>query len=421
MSNALALSAVTATLQYWLSSTLNDPSASLGSVAVTAVSPDIAQPGGPTGANAELSVNVFLHQVIYNAAWRNIGYPSVSRDGASRISNPPLALDLHYLLTAYASKDTEAEALMGYAVLMLHENPVFTRQQISAALTGIAPTQPFATVLKNSGLADQFEMVKVTPSKMNTEELAWLWTALKADYRLTFPFEVSVVLIEPQFAVLGSLPVFQANLTVQAGLQPSITQISPPTAPASGVPGQVAAAPGQPLVLGGSSLSNVTQISFTNPRVGVSYTYVLQPTDTVTETSITFPVPNDAVHFPAGIYQLTAQITDSTGTVQQSSNAVLAPVAPVIDGTPTHVVNSKGMLFTVNTTPQVQPNQSVSMSIGNYAGVVQTFNAATATLQFQFATLPAGTYVARLTVDGVPSNVTWSAAIPGFTGPEVII
>ena len=56
MSNALALSAVTATLQYWLSSTLNDPSASLGSVAVTAVSPDIAQPGGPTGANAELSV-----------------------------------------------------------------------------------------------------------------------------------------------------------------------------------------------------------------------------------------------------------------------------------------------------------------------------------------------------------------------------
>lgn len=421
MSNALALSAVTATLQYWLSSTLNDPSTSLGSVVVTAVSPDIAQPGGATGGNADLSLNVFLHQVIPNAAWRNIGYPSLSRDGATRISNPPLALDLHYLLTAYASKDTEAEALMGYAVLMLHENPVFTRQQISAALTGIAPTQPFATVLKNSGLADQFEMVKVTPSKMNKEELAWLWTALKADYRLTFPFAVSVVLIEPQFAVLGSLPVFQANLTVQAGLQPNITQISPPTPPSSGVAGQVAAAPGQPLTLGGSGMSNVTQISFTNPRVGVSYTYVLQPTDTITEASITFPVPNDAVHFPAGIYQLTAQITDSTGVVQQSSNSVLTPIAPVINGTPTYVTNSKGMLFTVDTIPQIQPNQSVSMSLGNYAGVVQIFNAATATLQFQFATLPAGEYVARLTVDGVPSNVTWSASIPGFTGPMVNI
>ncbi len=119
----------------------------------------------------------------------------------TRLSNPPLALDLHYLLTAYGSEDWQAEALLGFALLMLHENPVLTRHDISNAIAKLPindPTNPLSTPLGAVGLADQIEMLKITPATLGREEMAWLWTALKADYRPTFPFQVSVVLIEPQ-------------------------------------------------------------------------------------------------------------------------------------------------------------------------------------------------------------------------------
>ena len=41
-----------------------------------------------------------------------------------RTTNAPLALDLHYLLTAYARTDAAAEILLGYAMHLLHETPV---------------------------------------------------------------------------------------------------------------------------------------------------------------------------------------------------------------------------------------------------------------------------------------------------------
>ena len=127
--------------------------------------------------------------------------PRLDPDGMTRLKNPPLALDLHYLLTAYGSEDWEAEALLGYALLILHENPVLTRNDISTAIAKLPtndPGNPLSTPLGTVGLADQIEMLKITPATLGREEMAWLWTALKADYRPTFPFQVSVVLIRSQ-------------------------------------------------------------------------------------------------------------------------------------------------------------------------------------------------------------------------------
>src|SRR5262249_23455369 len=100
MSNGLAISGVTAVLQYFLNTVYNDPQSPFGAVAVSAIAPDIVQTN--LAANARLQVNVFLHQVTPNAAWRNVDLPSLAPNGNTRLSNPPLALDLHYLLTAYA-------------------------------------------------------------------------------------------------------------------------------------------------------------------------------------------------------------------------------------------------------------------------------------------------------------------------------
>src|ERR1039457_4850934 len=114
MSNGLAISGVTAVLQYCLTQVYNS-APELPSVNVTAVAPDIFA-AGSTPDNSPLQVNVFMHQATFNSAWRNAGLPSLAADGVTRLKNPPLALDLHYLLTAYASEDTQAEALLGYAI-----------------------------------------------------------------------------------------------------------------------------------------------------------------------------------------------------------------------------------------------------------------------------------------------------------------
>ena len=53
--------------------------------------------------------------------------PRATRRG-QRITNPPLALDLHYLLTAYGIAELQAEVLLGYGMQLLHEHPVLGRE-----------------------------------------------------------------------------------------------------------------------------------------------------------------------------------------------------------------------------------------------------------------------------------------------------
>ena len=198
----LAMAGVSAVLAVLSDQPVHADAAALfgGAVKVSRARPR-PRAGTFTPGSPENQVNLFLHQVTHNVGWRNQDLPSVGPDGRTRLSNPPLALDLHYLLTAYGSDDWQAEALLGFALLMLHENPVLTRNDISTAIAQLPiddASNPLSTPLGTVGLADQIEMLKITPATLGREEMAWLWTALKADYRPTFPFQVSVVLIEPK-------------------------------------------------------------------------------------------------------------------------------------------------------------------------------------------------------------------------------
>jgi hypothetical protein len=415
MSNALAISGVSAVLQYCLNLVYSSPASVLGSVSVSALAPDIVQNTLGSGTNAQLQVNVFMHQAKPNAAWRNIGFPSLAPDGGTRLKNPPLALDLHYLLTAYAAEDTQAEALLGYAILMLHENPILPRSLIRTALSSVPNTNPLWNFLSTTGLADQIEMIKIEPSTLGREELAWLWTALKADYRPTFSFQVSVVLIEPQVPTSFSLPVLSRNLVVQAGPPAQVLTVAPPNS-------QVAASPGDLVTLTGQSLDGASQVILSNPRLGIHYP-PFAPTS-VSGTTVTFKVPDDPADFPAGVYNLSLLFLTS-GAVTGTTNIVALPVAPAIlpFGAGAAVANAEGTLVTVGCKPQILPNQSVSLALAGPSVSAQLFETPTAAPAFQFPTLAAGSYLARLQVDGVPSNVTvqWTPLPPVFTGPFLTV
>jgi hypothetical protein len=415
MSDALAISGVTAVLQYFLNIIYNDPDSPLGGVTVTAIAPDIVQNNIGAG-NTRLQVNIFMHQVTPNAAWRNVDLPSLAPDGRTRLKNPPLALNLHYLLTAYASEDTQAEALLGYALLMMHENPVFVRNQVSIALNNLPSSNPLRTALSTSGLENQIEMLKLTPGTLGREELAWLWTALKADFRPTYAFDVSVVLMENPLRSSFAFPVLSRNINIRPGAPPVLTEIQPPG-------NQTASAPGDTVTAIGQFLSGASLVSLSNRRLGIRYP-PFAPTS-VSGSSVVFAVPEDATKLPAGLYDISVLFTNPAGQILATTNVLQMAIAPKIRTAPapTAVTNASGTVVTLSADPEARPNQRVALALGEMVAPAQAFTASTALLHFQFPVLTPGPYLARLRVDGIdsPINVDFTVKPPVFLGPFITV
>jgi Pvc16 N-terminal domain len=425
MSDPLALAGVTAVLQFWLNQVVNGPTSQLPTVLVSAQAPDIIQ-SNITAGKQQLQINVFMHQVTANAAWRNIDLPSLAADGSTRLSSPPLALDLHYLLTCYATGDTEAEAMLGYAILMLHETPVFARADIRHALSNALNTNPLKGPLATTGLADQIEMIKVTPSTLGREEMAWIWTALKADYRPTYPFQVSVVLIEPEATSVSALPVLRRSISAIPGLAPPFPALSALVPPA----GASSAVLGDTVTVEGSNLDAVTGVRVVNARLGVDQ--VIAPVANVQTGSFQFTIPDPTLpppqpnptDLPAGVYVLSAQVPSGTDVV--STNGLPLAIAPAIGAswTPGTIGAGANVTVTVPCAPYVRPSQQASLIIGGQAAPADSFSIPTNSPSFTFATLESTSPDAvpvRLRVDGIDSPIIDMTATPDpvFSGPTV--
>lgn len=210
MSNVLAIAAVTQVLKDLLNNALIDGDASqaLGAdFTVTALPPDrvVAEQASDQGTH----LNLFLHRITPNAAMRNTDLPTRTRDG-QMVCRPRLAIDLHYILTAVASEELHAEILLGYAMQLFHEIAILPREQIRSALeiSGMDQILPQAfDLIRASDLADQIELLKITPHPLSMDDMSKMWTALQASYRTTVAYDVSLVLIERELPIRPSLPV----------------------------------------------------------------------------------------------------------------------------------------------------------------------------------------------------------------------
>src|SRR3954468_554420 len=161
MSNFLAIGAVTALLRDLLNEGLVEQGVSGrlgGTVTVDALPPDLIK----TETNGTTQLNLFLYQVTPNIGWRNVDLPSLNGQG-ERVSNPPLALDLHYLLTAYGREHFHAEILLGCAMQLLHETPVLARAAIrQKQQTWSSGNDDLLKALATAGLTDQAEQIKIS-------------------------------------------------------------------------------------------------------------------------------------------------------------------------------------------------------------------------------------------------------------------
>jgi hypothetical protein len=288
MSNALAIASVTAVLKDLLNNGLidHDVSASLGNVTVSALSPDRID---TTALNQQSQLNLFLYQVTPNAGWRNVGLPARNANG-DRVSNPPLALNLHYLLTAYGALEFHAEILLGYGMQLLHETPVLTRDAIRTAL---APPSPVAggsglpaemQALFTSELSEQVEQIKIVPEVLNTEEISRMWTAFQAHYRPTAAYQASVVLIESKQVTKSALPVQARKIYALPFNQPVIESIQSQAKPGDPIVADQPIVAGQNLVINGRGLHD--------ENLFVNIGGIEEPgPDDATDAQIILPIP----------------------------------------------------------------------------------------------------------------------------------
>ena len=115
---------------------------------------------------------------------------------------PPLALNLHYLVTAYGRGESDNDAVshrvLGGAMSVMHDHPLLSRSELSAALAG-------------NDLGEQFERLKITQLPMPLDEMSKLWMVFQTQYRISAAYQVTVVLIDSRAPVKAPLPVLPAG------------------------------------------------------------------------------------------------------------------------------------------------------------------------------------------------------------------
>ena len=425
MSTPLALAAVTAVLKDVLNTSMTavDISSIIGPVKVSAKPPDKLTP--PAGEE-DAALNIFLYQVTPNQGWRNAGLPA--RDsGGERTGNPPLALDLHYLLTATAPKDLYPEIIMGFAMQMLHETGVFSRELIAAALAQAQP--PDFIKLLGSELADQVEQIRITPAALTVDDISKLWTGFQGRYRMSVAYVVTVVLIQTLRSTRSSLPVQTRNIVVQPFQQIVIDGIASSTDYAQA--GSILSISGTSLddpnfqlfIDGVDSTALVLNKSATSVKVQLPATIGSTLRAGVIGVQIEHPVQFDT----AGL---------RPGTQSNLVPLVLHPAMTVTVSNAHHVVIDSvtyaDATLTLVLDPKVTKHQRVAVLLNGTGSnpLAYSFTAPTGnriadtdvdtdTVAIDVVNVIPGTYLVRATVDGAESALIMTAGT--YSDPAVML
>lgn len=428
MSSPLAIGAVSAVLRNLLDNAMIEAGAAVGTtVNVSAVAPDTID---LDDAEAPPRLNLFLHQVTPNSGWRNVGQPARNAAG-ERLTNAPLALDLHYLLTAYGRTDFHAEILLGYAMHVLHEQPWLDRASIRRALDpsplDVSMLPPAFQALAASDLADQVEAIKITPAALGIDEMSKLWSAIQTHYRPSAAYQVSVVLIEATRPGRSPLPVLSrgrvdpitqrdAGVLVDPDLlpaTPTLFRVEPPDSQKTARLGETVNVSGIRLAGTGTRARLMHRLRTTALEIAV--------TPNAAGTGFDLTLPNNTAaqsDLPAGTWQLSLLLTPDGDTQERETNTIplLISAAPVIvaTGAPLNLpaialvrgIAPPRVRVTLSSRPQVRREQTAVLMLGSAQCNAHSRAADADPLVFDYPdTLAAGPYHLRLRVDGIDSEL----------------
>jgi len=405
MSDYLAVGGVSAVLKSMLSTALSDggPSSVLISPpGITIKAPDTIT----TGPDEPPQLNLFMYYASINPALRNLGLPS-SNSGGAPSSNPPLAINLHYLVTAYGGNAFDPEILLAFAMQVFHSTPVVPRNVIQDALTELSTGSPSneQKLVAASNLASQIEQIKITPEALTTEEIYRLWTAFQTNYRPTTSYQVSVVVIQDSKTYKSNLPVRSRSVLALPLISPVIESVSPSMA-----------AIGQILSINGSNFLGDSAVLTTVSFDGAAAVSAA----TVQGDLVRVAVPPTLQAGTHTVRVLRGTTFPSSTRVHPgfSSNPVPFQLIPTIPPALTPPFQAKqGQPFALSVSPDVGNLQQVVVYVGDQALPVPaaplTGPSLSGTITVEIpSTLAAGTHPLRVEVDGAQSRI----ALDGISG-----
>jgi hypothetical protein len=396
MSNALAIAATTATLRGLLHHGIRRLDTTLSDLEVTAQPLDRAR-GGITSAQ----LNLFLYQTALNGTWRNMEHPRQVKPGETGV--PPLALNLHYVLTAYGRGESDNDAVshrvLGSAMSLLHDHPLLGADEIKSALTG-------------NDLYAQLERVRIVPQPMSLEEMSKLWTAFQTNYRLSSAYEVSVLLIDSNRPAATPLPVLtrgkdDSGVLAQADLDspfPSLTDVVIPNA-------QPSARLGERLTLTGGRLDG-TNIGILLQHRRWSDPVEVPPAGSGSAEAVDVVVPNAAAAWPAGFYTAAVAVQRPKESFRRTTNAVSFALAPRITAITAARKPTGEVTVTLTVVPDVLPEQRAALLLAGREILADPRSAPAGQLTFVVLDAAPGISPVRLRLDGVDSLLVDRSAVP---------
>lgn len=128
----------------------------------------------------EEGISLYLYRVAINGARRNLP-PSVGPDG--RRYRPPLPLDLHYVVSAWARSAVKQQRLLGWTIRMFEDVPILP--------TGLLNHYgPEPEIFKPG------ETVEVLLDSLNLQDWNNLWSPIKSSPPLSVGYVARMIGIE---------------------------------------------------------------------------------------------------------------------------------------------------------------------------------------------------------------------------------
>ncbi len=440
MSTSLRIASVTYVLKDLLNNGLidHDVTGAVGeTVTVTALPPDRVI---PSNGNEQSQLNLFMYQATPNQGWRNVDQPAFSSRG-ERIASPPLAIDLHYLLTAYGSAELHTDILLGYGMQLLHETPVLDRESIARSL---APPSDAGDglisslrLLSTSRLAEQAEMITITPESLSAEDISKLWAAFGTKYRPTAAYKITVVLIESGKLSKPALPVRGRKIYVAPFRAPQIETIASQSAAGQPIVVNQKIFNGYRLILQGKYFTNqLVQVMVNGEEITGSASEL-----TIDETQIGFKLANlKAGRQEVQIIHLSLMGSPPAPHKGVASRSETFTISPLIIGHPSIEdveVSGSGLIsgtVKLKADPKVEPGQKVilllneivtsgtskSYSFQMSAAIFGSPPTSTDDIRIEITSVKGGRYLVRIQVDGADSPLL-SDASGVFVSPALDI
>ena len=126
-----------------------------------------------TARDPSKHLSLWLYRITENEFMKNLPAPAEPNRRQSRPS--PLALDLSYLVTPFASSGENDQVLLGKTMQVLHDNgSIYVRDQLNLVV----------------------DEVRVVFCRLPLEEVTRIWEALQEPYRLSVCYLVRVIRID---------------------------------------------------------------------------------------------------------------------------------------------------------------------------------------------------------------------------------